>query len=144
MPGILLRYKDGLSGFERGPALFGPDRRHTAILRRGNELLVFWTKAGDAPERIYLSRIDVSGKWLDWKVSETVEVLRPEFPWEGSDAPAEPSRRSTAFGHVNQLRDPAIFEEGGKAYLLYAVAGESGIAIAQLRFDRRRCASGVR
>jgi hypothetical protein len=33
---------------------------------------------------------------------------------------------------VNQLRDPAIFEEDGRTYLLYAVAGESGIAIAEL------------
>ena len=34
--------------------------------------------------------------------------------------------------HVNQLRDPAIFEEDGRIYLLYSVAGESGIAIAEL------------
>jgi hypothetical protein len=40
--------------------------------------------------------------------------------------------RSTAYGHVNQLRDPAIFEEDGQIYLLYAVAGESGIAIAEI------------
>jgi hypothetical protein len=43
-----------------------------------------------------------------------------------------PSVRSTAYGHVNQLRDPAIFEEDGRVYLLYAVAGESGIAIAEI------------
>jgi hypothetical protein len=34
---------------------------------------------------------------------------------------------------VNQLRDPAIFKENGKIYLLYAVAGEQGIAIGELR-----------
>ena len=33
---------------------------------------------------------------------------------------------------MNQLRDPAIFEEGGRTYLLYAVAGEEGIALAEL------------
>lgn len=143
MPGILLRSKDGLSRFERGPALFGRDQRHTAVLQRGNELFVFWTKVGDAPERIYLSRIDTRRDWHEWKAGVPVEVLKPEFPWEGSDAPVTPSRRSTAFGHVNQLRDPAIFEEDGKTYLLYAVAGESGIALARLRFDDRRCASSA-
>jgi hypothetical protein len=34
---------------------------------------------------------------------------------------------------VNQLRDPAIFEDDGRIYLLYAVAGEQGIAIGELR-----------
>jgi hypothetical protein len=63
-------------------------------------------------------------------------VLRPERVWEGADAPAVPSVRSTAYGHVNQLRDPAIFEENGRTYLLYAVAGESGIAIAQVTFGK--------
>jgi hypothetical protein len=33
---------------------------------------------------------------------------------------------------VNQLRDPAVFEEDGRRYLLYAVKGEAGIAIAEL------------
>jgi hypothetical protein len=30
---------------------------------------------------------------------------------------------------------PAIYVEGDNAYLLYAVAGESGIAIARLEFE---------
>ena len=47
----------------------------------------------------------------------------------------EPSVRSVAYGHVNQLRDPAVYVEDGGVYLLYAVAGESGIAIARLHFD---------
>ena len=33
------------------------------------------------------------------------------------------------------LRDPAIYEEGGRVYLLYSVAGEGGIATAELLFD---------
>ena len=62
-------------------------------------------------------------------------MLRPAHDWEGADAPLEPSVRSTAYGHVNQLRDPAIFEEDGRVFLLYAVAGESGIAIAEVHLD---------
>jgi hypothetical protein len=42
--------------------------------------------------------------------------------------------RSSAYGRVNQLRDPAIFREGDRTFLLYAVAGESGIGIAELTF----------
>ena len=53
-------------------------------------------------------------------------------PLIGADAPLVPSVRSTAYGHVNQLRDPAVFAEDGQVYLLYAVAGESGIAIAEI------------
>jgi hypothetical protein len=30
------------------------------------------------------------------------------------------------------MRNPVIFEEDGRVYLLYAVAGESGIAIAEV------------
>ena len=33
---------------------------------------------------------------------------------------------------ANQLRDPAIYEEDGRVYLLYAVAGERGIALAEV------------
>jgi hypothetical protein len=84
------------------------------------------------PERILVSRIDISGDWSRWKESAAVEVLRPEHVWEGADAPLVPSVRSTAYGQVNQLRDPAIFEENDRVYLLYAVAGESGIAIAEI------------
>lgn len=132
MPGRFFRSKDGLHGFEPGPALFNPNMRHSAVLKRGPELLVFWTQVGDTPERILCSRIDIGGDWRGWKESPPVEVLRPERSWEGADAPLVPSVRSTAYGCVNQLRDPAIFEEDGRIYLLYAVAGESGIAIAEI------------
>jgi hypothetical protein len=132
MPGQFFRSKDGLHGFEPGPVLFNPNMRHSAVLKRGDEPLVFWTQVGEAPERILCSRIDISGDWRGWKEGPPVEVLRPERSWEGADAPLARSGRSTAYGHVNQLRDPAVFEEDGHIYLLYAVAGESGIAIAEI------------
>jgi acetylornithine/succinyldiaminopimelate/putrescine aminotransferase len=81
-----------------------------------------------------LSTIDLSKGWSEWSPSEPVEVLRPELAWEGADAPLEPSTRSVAYGKVNQLRDPAIYVEGDRTYLLYAIAGEGGIAIAELSF----------
>jgi hypothetical protein len=109
--------------------------RHAAVMTRGDTLWVFWTQVGDVPERILLSRVALSGDWMHWRDEPPIEVMRPERVWEGADAPLIPSIRSTAYGHVNQLRDPAILEEDGRVFLLYAVAGESGIAIAELLLD---------
>jgi hypothetical protein len=136
MPGQFYRSKEALSGFERGPLLFNANMRHAALLKRGNTLFVFWTQVGDAPESILLSTVDLSDEWTKWSETRPVEVLRPDLAWEGADAPLSPSLRSTAYGHVNQLRDPAVFEEDGRVYLLYAVAGESGIAIAEVTFPQ--------
>lgn len=132
MPGVLSRSADGLSGFESGPTLFNPNMRHAAVLKRGGDLWVFWTEVGEAPERIKLSRIALEGDWARWRDEAAIEVMRPERSWEGADAPLIPSIRSTAYGKVNQLRDPALYQEGETVYLLYAVAGESGIAIARV------------
>jgi hypothetical protein len=132
MPGQLYRSLDGLSGFVEGPVLFNPNMRHSALLKRDDAALVFWTQVGEAPERILLSRIDLTGDWTTWEDSPPIEVLRPERSWEGANAPLTASVRSTAYGMVNQLRDPAIYEEDGRVFLLYAVGGESGIAIAEV------------
>ena len=132
---VMYRSRDGLTGFEEGPSLFNPNLRHSALLKRGNRLFVFWTERGDAPERVWLASIDLSGDWRDWKATGRVEVLRPERPWEGADLPVEPSRGGAINVPVNQLRDPAIFEEDGRVYFLYAVAGERGIALAEVHVD---------
>ena len=52
--------------------------------------------------------------------------------YEGADLPLEPSERGAIHNRAHQLRDPAIFQEDGRTYLLYSVAGENGIAIAEL------------
>lgn len=134
MPGQFYRSADGFTDFEEGPRLFVPTMRHSAVMKRGDHLYVFWTRVGDTPESILLSTIDISGDWTEWEESEEVMVLQPEFDWEGANAPNEPSVRSTAYGTVNQLRDPALYIEDGVVYLLYAVAGESGIALARVDF----------
>ena len=134
MPGQFYRSEDGFTNFEEGPRLFEPTMRHSAVIVRDNHLYVFWTRVGDAPESIMLSTIDISSDWKQWEESEEVLLLSPEFEWEGANAPIEPSVRSTAYGQVNQLRDPALYVEDGVVYLLYAVAGESGIALARVDF----------
>lgn len=132
MPGFFYRSVDGYSAFEEGPRFFNNDMRHSAVLVRGDTLYVFWTQVGQAPESILLTAITLGDDWDTWTESATIEVLRPELSWEGADLPVAPSIRGDITVPANQLRDPAVFEEDGQVYLLYAVAGESGIAIARV------------
>ena len=136
MPGVMYRSRDRLTGFEEGPGMFNRNMRHSALLKRGNRLFVFWTQRGDAPERVLVSTIDLTGDWDTWTETDPVEVLRPERPWEGAQLPVEPSRGGAISIPVNQLRDPAIFEEDGRVYLLYSVAGERGIGLAEVHVDQ--------
>jgi hypothetical protein len=135
MPGVLYRSRDGLTGFEEGPTLFPPTMRHAALKLDDDRLSVFYTQAGDCPERILLSTIQLTSDWRTWQAGEPVPVLEPETEYEGSHLALEPSRRGLVMGPVRQLRDPAIYREAGRTYLLYSVAGEYGIAIAELLND---------
>ena len=132
MSGQVYRFTDHQYPLEEGSLLFNKGIRHSALLKKGDSLHVFWSQVGDVPERILMSTIDLSVDWREWRETESIDVLCPERPWEGADAPLEPSVRSVAYGHVNQLRDPAIFSEDDWNYLLYSVAGESGIGIAEI------------
>ena len=132
MPGVFYRSKDGLTGFVEGPTLFTENMRHCAVRLAGDALSVFYSNAGDCPERILVSEIDLTPDWMDWKESAPSLVLAPETDYEGADMPLEPSERGLTEVRVRQLRDPAIFQENGETYLLYSVAGEAGIAIARL------------
>ena len=109
MPGMFYRSQDGLSNFEEGPLLFTANMRHSALLKHGGSLFVFFTQRGDAPERVFVSTIDLTENWTHWQETEPVEVLRPERPWEGANLPVEPSRGGSINALVNQLRDPAIY-----------------------------------
>lgn len=139
MPGRLFRSRDGLTPFEAGPRLFptSPMQVHNALLVRGDTLYVFHTREGDLPERILVSRVKLAGDWKEWKPSPPEEVLAPELPWEGADLPVTPGKIGAVNERIRALRDPAIFEEGGKVYLVYAIAGESGIGIAEIQIPNR-------
>ena len=132
MPGQLYRSKDGLTAFEEGPTLFTPTMRHAALKLDGDILTVFYSNAGDCPERILMSTIELKPDWLEWRNSEPVTVLAPEMDYEGVDLPLVASARGAIHEPVRQLRDPCIFEEAGRTYLLYSVAGEHGLALAEL------------
>lgn len=132
MPGIFLRSADGFSNFEVGPTLFDQDMRHSALLRQGDRLHVFFSRVGDVPERILCSTIDLSGDWMEWSVEGEETVIEPKGEAEGAHLPLEPSQRGAIHEPARQLRDPAIFVEDDTLYLLYSLAGESGIGIALL------------
>ena len=69
---------------------------------------------------------------MNWRASKAEVVLEPETVYEGTDLPLQPSKRGWSPERVRQLRDPGIYREGHDTYLLYSVAGESGIAIAKI------------
>ena len=135
MPGIFYRSRDGLTGFEQGPTLFKSNMRHTALAIDGDTLRVFYTNAADCPERIFLSTVDIGGDWSQWRASDPVQILEPETEYEGADLEPAPSARGAVLERARQLRDPGIYRENGKTYLLYSVAGEQGIAIATIEED---------
>ncbi len=134
MPGRLFRSHDGLTAFEPGPQLFpaSPTQVHNAVMVRGDTLYVFYTRAGDTPERILYSKVALGTDWNVWKPGVPHECLAPEMKWEGVELSILPARIGALDKPERALRDPAIFQEADKTYLLYAIAGESGIAIAQI------------
>jgi hypothetical protein len=142
--GVLYRSDNGLTRFVAGPNPFPggeardenantPGPRHVALHRVGDELRVYYSNIGDAPERILRRRIQLSGDWKSWTTSAPEEVLRPETETEGASLPLKPSVAGAMKGRENALRDPGIFvDTDGRVYLLYSIAGESGIGITEL------------
>ncbi len=129
--GILLRSKDGRTEFEKGPKIL-PAMRHAALLLKGDTLLIFYSMIGDTPEHIVMSEMKLTGDWSTWKPSPPRTILQPEEVYEGADLPLKKSVYGVVSQRVHELRDPAIFVEDGRVYLLYSIAGESGIAIAEI------------
>jgi hypothetical protein len=132
MPGNFYRSRDPLSGYEQGPTLFTPNMRHAAVQLVDDTLRVFYTNAGDCPERILLSEIALTEDWHAWSAGEPRTVLAPETDYEGGNLPLLASERGAIHEPARQLRDPCIFDEDGRTWLFYAVAGEQGIAVAEL------------
>jgi len=142
--GWLFRSRDGLTPFEEGPALFGasqarigdgndPGSRHVAVDVAGDVVHVYYSNIGDKPERILRTTFKLVPDWNQWKAGPVEEVIKPEEPYEGADLPVVASEGGKVMTRVHAVRDPAIFKEDGHTYLLYSVAGESGIAIAELK-----------
>ena len=134
--GTIFRSKDGVNRFEPGPQLFpksGPLPRHVAVLVQGDVLSIYYSRIGDRPEEILVAQVQLGPDWKEWKASSPQPVLAPEFKYEGTDLPLEASHSGELEGRARQLRDPAIYEEDGRVYLIYSVAGESGLGIAEIK-----------
>lgn len=118
-------------------ALSTPQIRHTTIKIDGNTMTVFYSRAGDLPEALMCSQVDLTGDWRKWRLSVPVPVLEPTMDYEGGNmAPRAPTNQEMQVlprPMFRELRDPCIFREEGKTYLFYSVAGERGIAGAELK-----------
>ena len=132
MPGKFRRSPTGVSDFEEGPTLFTADMRHSAVQTDRDTLKVYYSNANDRPERILFATVGLGTDWYDWTATEPIDLLSPETEYEGADCPVEASQRGSVHHPAHQLRDPCIFEDSGRTYLLYSVAGERGIAIGEL------------
>jgi len=130
--GVLLRSKDGLTAFEIGKTIL-PKMRHAAVLKKEQELILAFSQGYDMPEHILYSSIDLSSHWIDWQPSEAKSLIKPEHDYEGALLALKASKFGAVHEQVNELRDPAFFQEKDKLYLLYSVAGESGLAIAEIQ-----------
>lgn len=129
--GVLMRSANPAGPFHVGPRII-PGMRHAAVLVDGNIAHVFFSRIGDAPERLFVTSFDPKKRWIQTSEPEPVELLRPEFAYEGAGLPVTASRIGEASQPVNALRDPCIYTEKGSHYLFYSVAGESGIALASV------------
>ena len=135
--GLVSRASDPLQPFLPGPNLFQGGAyanrvRHVGVVQTGDLLQVYFTAIGDAPERVLMSTVDLSGDWSTWRASPPVPVLAPEASYECIDLPNAPSEAGDVETRVRQLRDPFVFQDAGRAWLFYAFCGEQGIAAASL------------
>jgi hypothetical protein len=134
-PGILYRSDRLLGDYQpRSQSLFGTDIRHSAVFRDGDRLTVVFSRAGDAPERLLLSTVDLSkADWNDWQPTQALEILRAESRWEGADLAPLKSLRGETSERINDVRDPDLFvDKDGQQYLFYVGGGEQAIGVVRL------------
>ncbi len=130
--GQILRQKSSET-YEMGPWAFGDQgHRHAGVLVKGDKLHVVWTRIGDAPEQILYSNIDMSRPWRYWYASDGKTILKPKFHWEGAHLPISTSTVGGLKQQEHALRDPFLFEDNEKVYMIYIGGGESSIGLARL------------
>jgi hypothetical protein len=143
--GVMYQSRFGVGGFRplpdpafpmRHPLGNAPgDVRHVALRVARDDLEVFFTRIGDRPERILQACINLRQDPSCWRARDERLVLAPEAHWEGAAMPLKSSEAGAATEPENAVRDPAVFVHDDRAYMLYSVAGESGIAIAEMEAE---------
>lgn len=135
---------EGWGELYRASSPFGPFKlrgnflqgmRHAAVLVVKHTLLIFYSRVGDAPERILLSKIDMSSDWMTWSPTAPTDVLRPEYSYEGIQHPVKASIHGTAMD-VQELRDPYVLIENDRLVIFYTGAGEKCICAAWQQYIR--------
>ena len=106
----------------------GETPRHFGVKADGDILHIYFSRIGDAPERILKSTCDMTKDWRDWRASSPVEILRPSEGWEGAHRPIEKSLIGTAAPMEHALRDPFPFQN----HRFFAGGGESTIGVTEL------------
>ena len=74
--------------------------RHAAVHLRGHTLDIYYSNAGDTPERIKMTTVGLRGDWTEWRGSAFVEVLRTETSCEGVNEPLPGPSRSQLGGDL--------------------------------------------
>jgi len=125
--GPIFRSLDAISGFEAGPTPSDDigAYRHFGVWVVGDCLWVFYSRWRVDPETIYVTTIDLSMPFEDWKFTTAVEEPKRALVLDPLDGFADYDGR--------KVLDPFIFEdEYGQLYLLYSADDEKAIAMAKL------------
>lgn len=130
--GALFRSRDGITGWEERRASLDRSGRHWAVYVKDGTAHWLYSRWGDRPERLLWAPMRLTDDWQAWRLTERAELLRPDQPWEGADEPLRVSLDGAAKTRLNELRDPYLFADEGRLWLVYAVAGEAGLALAEV------------
>jgi hypothetical protein len=109
--------------------------RHPFVLNYQGRHLMFFTRIGDAPERVMMSEMLVHESGMSIDLKGCVEVLRPELEYEGVLHAKVPSIKGRARVPSNAVRDPFVLFEEGEYFLYYSVEAEFGIASCKVDVD---------
>jgi hypothetical protein len=109
--------------------------RHAHIISYKENLLVFYTRLGEAPEQIYARLINFGSDNNLIEFSEQIEIMQPRLPFECQSAPLKESQPGPSEIFERAFRDPFVFMEKDVKLLFYSYGGESGIGVCEIDLD---------
>ena len=106
--------------------------RHGHICQVGEHIHFVFSRVGDTPECILHCPIAMSHDPRDWRFGPITKLLNPDEPWEGFGKDPVKSAEGSARGWIPELRDPCLFYDEERLWLLYSGGGERGIGVAEM------------
>ena len=91
-----------------------------------------FSRVGDTPERILHCQITLFDDPQDWRFGPVTKLLTPDVTWEGLGTDPVKSAEGSARGWIPELRDPCLFNDKGRLWLLYSGGGERGVGVAEI------------